>query len=1067
MAISTGEGYSLLGQGFAKAAQGNLSEQRKMIKEAQRRQLMTAALTPIAQGVGQFATDLISAPFKDAASNFYNRGAGKGLNANRKAYRSLEKQARDRMAEINKQGKYKYFEPLATQAKEAYENKYLLALGEDYKNHTVYRQGLVELPSLIRQQQDQEYNEALAEYNSYSDSPTQAQVSAAIKKYSPYATNPASWLYKKAKQIVLKQDSAEVEQRSLDVLQEHLSSYGMDLSDESLAKLRERNRTGSDAYFSADVINSMPQFKSQEFINAARSFKAGDELRARINREGSGGEQNLLQDLQKDNPRLVSPEQFEQAIRNKIFSLMKNPDMEKSQKSYQSILAMSKLPDSVLRYMKKNNIDPDTDAALKFTNKLAAGAWETATLIHNRSLLSDPNAMAQLELGEVDKVKYTDNIRRIANYLIEQKTTEQTFELNGWLGIGNEKMGLVIDVEEFKNLQEPVVSSSTGDTSSSTSIGSTTSIKVALGNKQYAPVSAGLTQDLKNLVDSGRTPEGMREQLEVILTKVNSGFATSLASSENGKPEDYSIEVLLTPVQQQIVDDIRAGGTSDTDIITDKDRANRNSPENVQKYMEQLRNTPSMFEDIVINSDNPVVKLLSPFSRNRLTTKDPEEVKRINEEIQQTISEYETKSTKELDEIDPKLAEAIETYNSNLREPFQNLTNLKNLPQTISESLQKSGEEKLAEGKRYPGGFLAGERVVNLDEPRGFFTKGRSFEEEKVEPEVVVEESPASLLTPKTIATAVADSGKAGIKQQNIVMDAVAKLFGSDDDVEVTEAKETLAKNDDPSFLDSVIDFIIPKAEASTELKEETKGIGTSISRTVQRKTDQEMSRWEDKDTITVSNVYNDGRSIEVPTKNPVRFIRDNIETPTEAVAIYYEALKAHNAERPSSPTYQMKPLTQAMTWAYEAFPDQLPNLERMYSNRIKNKESGRSLLKLIESPSNEKEIKAYTDKVSKMTDTEKEQEFNKQLKIARKIRIETDSDLAANAVAYRKLQSIFGEDDREIGTEGTTVSDKVDQYYTYLLPTKDDNYDLITKVYEQVLSNVNPPAPFSLLAKI
>ena len=280
------------------------------------------------------------------------------------------------------------------------------------------------------------------------------------------------------------------------------------------------------------------------------------------------------------------------------------------------------------------------------------------------------------------------------------------------------------------------------------------------------------------------------------------------------------------------------------------------------------------------------------------------------------------------------------------------------------------------------------------------------------------------------------------------------------------EANKEPVVDSGPSILDSVIDFLIPKAEASTELKEETKNTGTSISRAVQRKTDQEMSRWEDKDTITVSNVYNDGRSVEVPTKNPVRFIRDNIETPTEAVAIYYEALKAHNAERPSSPTYQMKPLTQAMTWAYEAFPDQLPNLERMYSNRINNKESGRSLLKLIESPSNEKEIKAYTAKVSKLTDAEKEKEFNKQLKIARKIRIETDSDLAANAVAYRKLQSIFGEDDRVIGKEGTTVSDKVDQYYTYLLPTKDDNYDLITKVYEQVLTNVNPPAPFSLLAQ-
>ena len=1009
MAISVGEGYSLLGQGFAKAAQGNLSEQRKMMKEAQRRQLMTAALTPIAQGVGQFATDLISAPFKDAASNFYNRGAGKGLNANRKAYRSLEKQAKDRMAEINKQGKYKYFEPLATQAKEAYENKYLLELGEDYKNHTVYRQGLVELPSLIREQQDQEYNEALAEYNSYSDSPTQAQVSAAIKKYSPYATNPASWLYKKGKQIVLRQDPAEVEQKSLDVLQQHLASYGMDLSNESLEKLRERNRTGSDAYFSADVINTMPQFKSKEFQNAARSFKDGDELRARINREGSGGEQNLLQELQKDNPRLVSSQQFEQGLRNKIFSSMKGPDIEKAQKSYQSILAVSKLPDNVLRYMEKNNIAPNTDAAVKFTNKLAAGAWETATLIHNRSLLSDPNAMAQLELGVGDTAKYTDNIRRIADYLIKEKVTEQTFNLDGYFGIGNKKMGLMIDVEEFKNLQVPVSSSSTGDTSSSQSVDSITSIKVALGAKQYAPVSAGLTKDLKDLVASGRNPEGMREQLEVILTKVNSGFATSLASSENGNPEDYSIEVLLTPVQQQIVDDIESGSTSGTIIITDEDRANRNSPENVQRYMEQLRNTPSMFEDIqVINPDNPVVQLFSPFSGVpsetqraisdfrvsplagvEATTKSPEELERINSARQQAITDYENRSSSEAfadiesgrDIVDPKLQVARETSKSNLRKPFQNISSL-------LETTPKS-PERIAEIRKQRSAAIA------------------EYEANK-EPDV--------------------DSG--------------------------------------PSILDSVIDFLVPKAEASRELKAEVESKGTSISRAAKRNQDSEMSRWEDKGTIKVSNVYNDGSVIEVPTKNPIRFIQNNIDTPMEAVAIYYEALKSHNSERPSSATYQMKPLIQSMTWAYEAFPDQLPNLERMYFNRVKNKESGRSLLKLIESPSNEKEIKAYTAKVSKMSDSEKEKEFNKQLKIARKIKIETDSDLAANAVAYRKLQNIFGEDNRVIGKEGTTVSDKVDQYYTYLLPTKDDNYDLITKVYEQVLADVNPPAAFSLLAQ-
>ena len=85
MAISVGEGYSLLGQGFAKAAQGNLSEQRKMMKEAQRRQLVTAALTPVAQGVGQFATDLISAPFREPAKRFMTTDYGQKIKRAKKS----------------------------------------------------------------------------------------------------------------------------------------------------------------------------------------------------------------------------------------------------------------------------------------------------------------------------------------------------------------------------------------------------------------------------------------------------------------------------------------------------------------------------------------------------------------------------------------------------------------------------------------------------------------------------------------------------------------------------------------------------------------------------------------------------------------------------------------------------------------------------------------------------------------------------------------------------------------------------------------------------------------------
>ena len=987
MAISVGEGYSLLGQGFAKAAQGNLSEQRKMMKEAQRRQLVTAALTPVAQGVGQFATDLIAAPFKDAASNFYNRGAGKGLNANRKAYRSLEKQAKDRMSEINKQGKYNYFKSLSDEAYLAYDAKSRADLGEDFKSHAAYSEGLVGLPSLIRQQQDKEYAEAVTEYNSYLDSPTQAQVSAAIKKYSPYATNPASWLYKKGKQIITGQDSAEIEEKSLNRLQTHLASYGMDLSDESLAKLREVNRTGSDAYFSVDTINSMPQFKTKEYKTALQNHKDNLDLQSSIFNGDNGALQDLWFEIEKESGgKQPTAAQMNRAVSNKMYEVFAT-DLKSEQQDFRTYVNSSSQISEVL----KERIDTlklkTEDSKTKYLNKIADGAFVVAKRIHQNELLKGKEVV----FGEKEKLEYSGSVRRIAEHLILNNVQLDTISENTW---GNDPALTVIDPNVLKRLQSPAVSSDSSGNGGSPTNGSgqpqTTSSVATVSPQVYSvnlakPTSKGnvtlasqVRQGLKNILGSDLLLEDKQQEWNKMQTKIGS----NIINSEGGDPANSKVRFMYSPDIQEMID-----------ALEESPKELEESPQDVQARNREFLLSPFRLSGAEIQARKRAKLGLSEEGGFRLfeaTTKSPEEMERINSERQQAITDYENRSSSEAfadvesgrDIVDSRLDLAKDSYASNLRKPFQNISSL-------LETTPKS-PERIAEIRKQRSAAIA------------------EYEANK-EPDV--------------------DSG--------------------------------------PSILDSVIDFLIPKAEASRELKAEVASKGTSIRRAAKRKQDSEMSRWEDKGTITVSNVYNDGSVIEVPTKNPIRFIQNNIDTPMEAVAIYYEALKAHNSERPSSATYQMKPLTQAMTWAYEAFPDQLPNLERMYFNRVKNKESGRSLLKLIESPSNEKEIKAYTAKVSKMSDSEKEKEFNKQLKIARKIKIETDSDLAANAVAYRKLQSIFGEEDnRVIGKEGTTVSSKVDQYYNYLLPTKGEDYDLITKVYEQVLADVNPPAAFSLLAQ-
>jgi len=103
------------------------------------------------------------------------------------------------------------------------------------------------------------------------------------------------------------------------------------------------------------------------------------------------------------------------------------------------------------------------------------------------------------------------------------------------------------------------------------------------------------------------------------------------------------------------------------------------------------------------------------------------------------------------------------------------------------------------------------------------------------------------------------------------------------------------------------------------------------------------------------------------------------------------------------------------------------------------------------------------------MTPEQKEKEFERQLRVARSVGVITENDLIRNSVEFRKLQSIFGEDDnRNIGRlEPTTVNDKVYSYYDYLDTYVDRSYDRLSTIYRNALSRVksSPQPPPSLLA--
>ena len=98
--VTLGEGYRALGAGMSSSYRSRAKE----LKDLQRQQLLMAALTPVAQGVGQFATDLISAPFKEPVKQFMNTAEGRHLKTIKAARRADQQRVAARRKVISESG---------------------------------------------------------------------------------------------------------------------------------------------------------------------------------------------------------------------------------------------------------------------------------------------------------------------------------------------------------------------------------------------------------------------------------------------------------------------------------------------------------------------------------------------------------------------------------------------------------------------------------------------------------------------------------------------------------------------------------------------------------------------------------------------------------------------------------------------------------------------------------------------------------------------------------------------------------------------------------------------------
>ncbi len=1032
--VTLGEGYRALGAGMSSSYRSRAKE----LKDLQRQQLLMAALTPVAQGVGQFATDLISAPFKEAATSFYNRGAGRGLNAKLRVYQNGLKTSADRNAKINEQGHDQYYSFLNEQYDKAYEDKMRAELGESYNvNNPIYVEGLGQLETAKRAARQQEYDEHIEEYNMYLNAASPEEIDRVVKKYNPNPKNLGSYVFKKAYRAVRGISTEEAEDAALTKMQSHfLNEYGLDLSDEGIKKIKEVRSRGTNAYFNPEVVKSLPMFKSPEYVSASEDYKERLNFQAAARGSNNGGYIALFEEAQSKNPnRLVSQAEVESLVTSRFGEIV-GADLKDSQAAFRDTMQVADLPE-VLRDQLKNMSEKEQTSELV---KISDGVYSTARMLVQDEYLND-GVGSSMSFTSLDKVRFIKRVDQVARALFSSDLSLDVLkEPMAPAFLGGSPKGRI---QLMQNLSREM---SANPTEADASTGQATNIlkeptvpmdRVDLRTPDQESTLNYMRAEIASIISSDTSPDKKLMAFRTLERETKDKI-----KAEQGLPDNAVLPFIYPDALQEQIDSLE--------------------PSTNYGYLNPVmggasiigRELQKMAESIDVSKIPTGYSMAESIGglRSDMQQRALEERGRGPSEVElQRRREYENRSSSEAfgdtemgREMSP-LGQARSAYRSNLREPFQNIGRVRSLLDSDDTSDSEPSASVTAARQAYDANrrepFQNIDTLMNSGNIQDVAKRALNAIGVRVEPK-----------SPERVAEIM--------QQRKEAIEAY----------EATREKKSVAK--EPAIIDSVIDFFIPGAQASRVIEEEEARPVSQIGAIANRQQQKEVDRWENKKTMDISGVVRGGKKVTIGTTDPVSFIRNSDLTPTESIALYYTALKEHANERPSAKSYAMKPLTQAMLWTYEAMPEEVEGLERVFTTRLQSREMASNVLSIVNSDNSQSEIDSYSARVSQMSKGEKETEYKRQLRVAKKVPTETDEDYARNAIEYLKLQSIFGEDDDRIVTSGgrsgkTTVNDKVDEYYTNMLQFDSPAYDKQTQLYANVLLQISPISrPSSLLAQ-
>jgi len=425
-----GEAFQALGTGFATAAEDREERMRKLMREQQRRQLLTAALTPIATGVSKAVTDFISEPFKQSATNYFRGTKGGQYKTDLMRRNTLEAGARARDKKVQEQGGLQFFsEELRKNGGDtAFENWSRETYGtKEPSTFSSYHDARKAYDRFVETQAAQE----LREHNELMDflnrtTLTDEQEKALIKKYSPVSQGLGQGLWRFGSRMFKRLTKEEDRAERLKLLRDKTG-----LNEATIAKMEELNKLGSEYGFSRDVLEAIPELNTEKVQKDAKVYR--DSLALSEHMRGQPPAlRRIYSKVVKDLGMMATLDQVELAVAENAFAITKTNLAEEEKAFVARQLRGPVRNENFARFIEgaRNRNLTESQISSEIENQVKA-SYTLARSWVNRDIASGRIPQKNL-IGAEAATLYADLVRARADYLITNHTQfieEETYKV--------------------------------------------------------------------------------------------------------------------------------------------------------------------------------------------------------------------------------------------------------------------------------------------------------------------------------------------------------------------------------------------------------------------------------------------------------------------------------------------------------------------------------------------------------------------------------------------------------------------------------------------------------------